>query len=157
MPEVSPLVVEGTPQPSQSDPENKKRQNPETIWRRDIKEAAKQQFLRTSSTGQDLILQVNIGPDYPQFTVEITFILNDPVGKGKDIDNLSKPVIDTLFYAPAPLTERYKALEPERKKPTGVLFPNISDTYVCHLIAHKRRPMPDEKERAIICLSWSEF
>jgi len=67
------------------------------------------------------------------FKITITFFLNNPEGKGnsgQDVDNLAKPVLDTLFNE-----KRIKL-----KNFSGALSKSIDDKeiYVLHIIKKKR-------------------
>ncbi len=88
-----------------------------------------------------------------RFHVSIEFLINEPQlsihENGADLDNMAKPVIDTLF-------KQGSSVEPKTKKPTGVLF-NINDKQVFELIMKKRLPNPEdeEKEGAKITITWN--
>ena len=77
------------------------------------------------------------------FNVEIVFYLKN---NKSDLDNLAKPVIDTLFH---PSHTQVKDLSF-----TGVLFPNINDKHVIHLELWKRFVRDTKNEGVDILISW---
>ncbi|HCI79144.1 MAG TPA: hypothetical protein DHW02_05605, partial [Ktedonobacter sp.] len=68
----------------------------ETEWRKKI-QAATEQYLQDNPNIKKEVDRINANISFFQFSVEITFVVSNP--DGADIDNLSKPVIDTLFSA----------------------------------------------------------
>lgn len=119
----------------------------ETEWRKKI-QAATEQYLQDNPNIKKEVDRINANISFFQFSVEITFVVSNP--DGADIDNLSKPVIDTLFSALP-----NKDPGQEKRKPTGVLFSKVPDTRVYHLSAQKRSPHFNEKTQIIIGISWT--
>ena len=77
-------------------------------------------------------------PEDSHFEVEITFYLPQPTFSQADLDNLAKPVLDTLFHAKYPQTRREGI--------TGVLLRDIDDDHVVALALRKQ--LVDNKEQA---------
>lgn len=76
-----------------------------------------------------------------RFSVEIIFFLlpgNTP--GGTDLDNLAKPVLDTLFKG-------------RKQPPTGILF-DLHDTNVSELVLEKRFVSTQEEEGVEINFMW---
>jgi Holliday junction resolvase RusA-like endonuclease len=84
-------------------------------WRRAVAEAAREQRGILRSEGY--------------FDVEITFYLNSQSFSQSDLDNLAKPVLDTLFHAEYPQTKS--------KDLTGALLPGVDDDRVISLFLKK--------------------
>lgn len=73
--------------------------------------------------------------------VEIAFYLTkERLLKNNDLDNLSKPVLDTICKVKS------------KNYPTGALF-TFDDDNVVELILHKRLKIDNEKEKAVIKIS----
>ena len=93
-------------------------------------------------------------PENTEFTVRITFHMLDAniVGQGEqqgpDIDNLAKPVVDTLFLAPAQRTTKQG-----EAKPTGVLI-KADDKWVFTLKCSKVRVLQRQEEGAVVVVEW---
>ncbi len=77
------------------------------------------------------------------FTVAIRFELVNE--RGSDLDNLIKPVIDTLF-------DSSPNRPSDRPMPTGALFKNISDKQVFEIHTTK---IHAEIDKAVITVSWN--
>lgn len=75
-----------------------------------------------------------------RFKVTINFKVNDTK---KDLDNLAKPVLDTLFKIRNPQSEA------KNRKLYGALF-DVDDDRVCELILKKEIPKDGENEGAEI-------
>jgi hypothetical protein len=122
-----PLEVRGTPIPYSS-------QDRERKWREVIEKEAK--LKRTDELEQSISAST-------VFTVTIQFELANELGS--DLDNLIKPVIDTLFFSPP-------NCPPANPMPTGALFRTISDKRVFEIRATK---VHAETEGTVITVSWN--
>jgi hypothetical protein len=86
-------------------------------------------------------------PSDALFTVEVTFYLGEQAVARADLDNLAKPVLDTLFESRNPQA-------PDAAL-TGALFPGVDDDHVTRLQLEKRPAGTPELQGADIKVSWS--
>lgn len=80
------------------------------------------------------------------FAVEIIFYMNTTHIQGADLDNLAKPVLDTLFRTRYPQVKDLSL--------TGAVF-EMDDSSVFRLVVEKRLIATDKDEGADISISWS--
>jgi hypothetical protein len=109
----------------------------EWAWRRALADEAR--AVRGSSA-----------PSPPQdavFTVEVVFYLGEQAFGRADLDNLAKPVLDTLFESRNPQA-------PDAAL-TGALFPGVDDDRVTRLHLEKRPAAAPELQGADIKVSCS--
>jgi hypothetical protein len=80
-----------------------------------------------------------------RFTVEVIFRMTpgDLDRPACDLDNFAKPVIDTLFTS-----------QNVSRRPTGVLLPEVNDTWVFRLLLEKVGVKTPEEQGADITVSW---
>jgi len=107
---------------------------PEKQWWEEL--ATKAQLVRASQP-----LPAITAP--ARFTVEMVFFLREAYGnklEGSDLDNLAKPVLDTLFKG-------------RKQPPTGILF-DLDDAFVAKLIMEKRLAATQEEEGVDIIVAW---
>ncbi len=79
-----------------------------------------------------------------RFTVEVIFRMTpeDLARPAVDLDNFVKPVLDTLFTS-----QNVRRL-------TGVLLPDVNDTWVFRLLIEKDEVNSPENQGADITISW---
>lgn len=79
-----------------------------------------------------------------RFTVEVIFRMTpeDLARPAFDLDNFAKPVLDTLFTS-----QNVSRL-------TGVLLPEVNDTWVFRLLLEKIRVESPQEQGADITISW---
>jgi hypothetical protein len=106
-------------------------------WRRALAEETRS--LRQSSAPSP--------PAGAVFAVEVTFYLGEQAFGRADLDNLAKPVLDTLFESRNPQA-------PDAAL-TGALFPGLDDDRVTRLHLEKRPAAAPELQGADIKVSWS--
>ena len=84
-------------------------------------------------------------PEGTKFTVEVIFRMTpeDLDRPACDLDNFAKPVIDTLFTS-----------QNVSRRPTGVLLPEVNDTWVFRLLLEKVGVKTPEEQGADITVSW---
>ena len=80
------------------------------------------------------------------FAVEIIFYMTVVRIQRADLDNLAKPVLDTLFRTPRPQVPDLSL--------TGAVF-EMDDSSVFRLVLEKRLVAADKDEGADISISWS--
>jgi hypothetical protein len=102
------------------------------VWRNALAE-------RTREVHPGGQIQINEGTT---FDVEIIFLFLTRNAGGADLDNLAKPVLDTLFLSNNVQVE-----------PAGVLF-NVDDNRVSKLLLKKIAVQRDEDEGTEIIISW---
>lgn len=119
-----------------------KRQKPieevrEWQWRKAIADRARSKYEKPSGISK-----------LTEFTIDIVFFLmKEPLAK-LDLDNLAKPVLDTLFkIRRSQLPVDFKATL------TGVLF-EVDDDRVCRLTLEKRLVSIKAQEGADITITW---
>lgn len=79
-------------------------------------------------------------PNTSSFSVCLLFCVPSN-GRGLDLDNLAKPVLDTLFTIP-------------NRQVTGALF-GTNDSNVVRLVLEKRQPScSDEPEHMVVTIEW---
>lgn len=83
-------------------------------------------------------------PAGTKFTVEVVFRMTpeDLARPAFDLDNFAKPVLDTLFTS-----QNVTRL-------TGVLLPEVNDTWVFRLLLEKVEVMTPEEQGADITVTW---
>jgi Holliday junction resolvase RusA-like endonuclease len=81
------------------------------------------------------------------FTVSVIFYFKGDRIPRADLDNLAKPVLDTLF--------RVDNSQVQDRTLTGALF-NIDDRGVCKLVLEKRRVLAFTDQAADITVWWDE-
>ena len=83
-------------------------------------------------------------PVETRFTVEVIFRMTpeDMARPAVDLDNLVKPVLDTLFTS-----QNVSGL-------TGVLLPEVNDTWVFRLVLEKVKVETPQKQGADITIKW---
>ena len=80
-------------------------------------------------------------PSSASFTVDLVFFLmSKETPGGTELDNLAKPVLDTLFKA-------------RKQPPTGALF-DAHDTRILKLTLEKRPVSTEEEEGIDITIAW---
>ena len=82
-----------------------------------------------------------------QYTVELDFFVSDT---SLDLDNLTKPVLDTLF-SPGPLLDNQEPW----KEVIGQVFPFAHDSRVFELMQRKTVVPESEKQGVKVTVSWS--
>lgn len=82
-----------------------------------------------------------------RYTVELDFFVTSA---SVDLDNLTKPVLDTLFSPGLPNSNR----RPWRKV-TGKVFPVAHDSRIFELIQRKTVVSGSEKQGVKVTVSWS--
>jgi len=82
-----------------------------------------------------------------RYTVELDFFV---ASEGVDLDNLTKPVLDTLFRPGPPNDNQAPWLEV-----TGRVFPAAHDSRVFELIQRKTLASGFEKQGVKVSVSWS--
>jgi Holliday junction resolvase RusA-like endonuclease len=82
------------------------------------------------------------------FTVDVEFFL--PRETKNDIDNLAKPIIDTLFSPGVPNGNQNREI-------TGKVFPLADDLQVTQLNLRKTLVQSDEECGATITVCWTRF
>lgn len=80
------------------------------------------------------------------FEVDIVFYVLDNSFKQSDLDNLAKPVLDTLFHS--------RTAQVQDMKLTGALFPSIDDDRVTKLNLEKRLTESTDDQGAEILVRW---
>ena len=108
--------------------------NNEWNWRKAIADAAKEK-------------RIDVISSFLNFSVNIVFYLMKTTLDRSDLDNLAKPVLDTLFLPNNPQVKD-KAL-------TGALF-EIDDNRVFKLSLEKLLVSTNHEEGAEIIISWEE-
>jgi hypothetical protein len=117
---------------------NPDRNSAEMDWRQDLVDASKRaQGAPPKPEDQPRL----------QYTVELIFFLSDA---SVDLDNLTKPVLDTLF-SPGPPLDNQKPWE----KVIGQVFPAAHDSQVFELNQRKTVVSETEREGVQITVSWS--
>lgn len=128
------LSIPGTPAPWGSGVNRKG--SPERLWRQRLRDGA------TESVGRPR--QV---PPETHFDVDITFQMSPSHIERSDLDNLAKPVLDTLF--------KIRYAQVSDRSLTGVMFDNVDDDRVFSLRLRKE-PVPDPRhEGALIIIKWT--
>lgn len=128
----------GGPVPHHVGARNPHRYPEEMKWRRGLVEASKH------ATGS---------PPKPEeqptlrYTVELDFFVTS---ESVDLDNLTKPVLDTLFSPGPPNDNQAPWLEV-----TGKVFPAAHDSRVFELIQRKTVVSGSEKQGVKVTVSWS--
>lgn len=126
--------------------------SPPNPWRIQVREHPAR---RDSSEWRDAI-GAAVEAAYPQapftaphlkaarFTVEVIFRMTpeDLARPAFDLDNFAKPVLDTLFTS-----QNVSRL-------TGVLLPEVNDTWVFRLLLEKIRVESPQEQGADITISW---
>ena len=104
-------------------------------WREAIRDAA----LGVAPDPQDV-------PDGAPLTVDVVIRLTEPRFGSSDLDNLVKPVLDTLFRS------RDEQLDPGL---TAALLP-IDDAAIQRLVVEKHRADGMEEEGVSVSVSWED-
>ena len=81
-----------------------------------------------------------------RFAVEIIFYMTGNNSRKADLDNLAKPVLDTLFRTPRPQVPDLSL--------TGAVF-EMDDSSIFRLVVEKRLVATDKDEGADMIISWS--
>ena len=104
-------------------------------WREAIRDAVSAAYPQAPFTSP---------PEGTKFTVEIIFRMTskDLARPACDLDNLAKPVLDTLFTSQNIL------------KLNGVLLPGVNDTWVFRLILEKVGVKTPQEQGADITVNW---
>jgi hypothetical protein len=104
-------------------------------WREAIRDAVKDSYPQAPFTSP---------PEGTKFTVEVIFRMTpeDLARPAFDLDNFAKPVLDTLFTS-----QNVSRL-------TGVLLPEVNDTWVFRLLLEKVRVETPQEQGADITISW---
>lgn len=85
-----------------------------------------------------------------QFQLDIVFLFETGnVVPGGDLDNLAKPVLDTLLS-----NENVRSSQAEYREWTGALLPHVEDRYVVRLNLRKRAVEGAADQGADIALWW---
>ena len=120
MPTISFSVIGQSPVPWGSD---------EWRWRRAVADKARE--IGAKQIGA-------LPPDDSRFEIDIIFHLSPATLDRADLDNLAKPVLDTIF--------RPRNAQVEDMSLTGALFPTIDDDRVFRLTLEKKvAPDPDDQ------------
>ena len=84
-------------------------------------------------------------PSEAKFTVELSFRMTpeDLARPACDLDNFAKPVIDTLFTS-----------QNVKRLPTGVLLPEVNDTWVFRLLLEKVQVKTPEEQGVDLTVAW---
>ena len=90
------------------------------------------------------IAGVSAGPPETKFTVEMIFRMTpeDLARPACDLDNFAKPVLDTLFTS-----QNVSRL-------TGVLLPEVNDTWVFRLLLEKVEVKTPQEQGADLTVTW---
>ncbi len=133
MPQIFVSVREKTPKPWGSD---------EWDWRERLAEEAKK--VRASHPKVEQL--PNSGKTI-EFGVQIVFLMKaDKLGRA-DLDNLAKPVLDTLFR---PRNAQVK----DKDKYTGALFNNVDDDRVFKLKLEKKLVSTEKAAGVDVTIDW---
>jgi len=108
-------------------------------WRRKLAEEAQLVYARTKPQGIS---------KSTHFAVEIVFLMSRIRIEGADLDNLAKPVLDTLFRS------RYAQVKDVSL--TGAFF-NVDDDRVFKLTLEKRLASTITGEGADIIITWNDY
>lgn len=107
-------------------------------WRLFLANRTKEKYRRQSSSISE----------QTEFTVNIVFFLKEQALKKPDLDNLAKPVLDTLFAnTNSQVPKEYKPLI------TGVLF-GVDDNRIYKLVLEKQPASTNADEGADITITW---
>ncbi len=107
-------------------------------WRKELVEASK----RAQGSPPEPEEQPTL-----RYTVELVFFVSDTT---LDLDNLTKPVLDTLFSPGPPLENQ----EPWQEV-IGQVFPAAHDARIFELIQRKTVVSESEKQGVKVTVSWS--
>ena len=104
-------------------------------WREAIRDAVTETYPQAPFTSP---------PSGTRFTVEVIFRMTpeDLARRAVDLDNLAKPVLDTLFTSQ------------NVSKLTGVLLPGVNDTWVFRLLLEKVGVKTAQEQGADITVTW---
>ena len=80
-----------------------------------------------------------------KFHIKVVFRMTEAHIRHADLDNLAKPVLDTLFQS--------RNAQAQDKNLTGVLF-DVDDDHVFKLRLEKRLVMTDEEEGVDVTIAW---
>jgi hypothetical protein len=103
------------------------------LWREAIREAARQ------AGGEGLHV-----PDDADVEVEVLFLVTQPRVRTIDLDNMVKPVLDTLFHS------RQEQIDPSL---TGTLL-GVDDARITRLVVTKREAASAAEEGVEIVVRW---
>lgn len=84
-------------------------------------------------------------PSDAAFTVSLTFYLSPARHRDSDLDNLAKPVLDTLFHA--------RHVQARLPDVTGVLF-DVPDERVAKLVLEKRLAGRVDDQGIDVLVAW---
>jgi len=108
----------------------------EWVWRRALAEQGR--LVRASAQFPPVLASAH-------FTVEITFFMSARNIQGADLDNLAKPVLDTLFRSRYPQVKDLNL--------TGAIF-EMDDDRVFRLLLEKRVVSTDAEQGVDIIIAW---
>jgi hypothetical protein len=128
----------GGPVPHRIGRRNPVRHPAEMDWRKELVEASK----RAQGSPPEREEQPAL-----RYTVELVFFVSDT---SLDLDNLTKPVLDTLFSPGPPLENQ----EPWQEV-IGQVFPAAHDSRIFELIQRKTVVSGSEKQGVKVTVSWS--
>ncbi len=108
-----------------------------TSWREAIRDAVKATYPQAPFTSPPL---------GTKFTVEVIFRMTpeDLARPAFDLDNFAKPVLDTLFTSQ----------NVSKSRLTGVLLPEVNDTWVFRLLLEKVGVKTPQEQGADITVTW---
>jgi len=127
--------VDSTPNPWRIQVREHPARRESISWREAIRDAVKGSYPQASFTSP---------PEGTRFTVEVIFRMTpeDLARPAFDLDNFAKPVLDTLFTS-----QNVSRL-------SGVLLPEVNDTWVFRLLLEKVRVETPQEQGADITISW---
>lgn len=111
--------------------------NNEWLWRKVL-----------ADQGRLVRASVRLPPILPsaRFAVEVIFYMTEKNSQKADLDNLAKPILDTLFRTPRPQVPDLSL--------TGAVF-EMDDSNVFRLVVEKRLVAIVKDEGADVIISWS--
>jgi hypothetical protein len=129
----------GGPVPHRIGRRNPDRYPAEMNWRKELVEASKRAQWWPPEPDEQPSLR---------YSVELIFFVNDT---SLDLDNLTKPVLDTLFL-PGPRLDNQKPWQ----EVIGQVFPAAHDSRIFELIQRKTVVSGSEKQGVKVSVSWSK-
>jgi hypothetical protein len=110
----------------------------EWMWRKAVSDEAR----KVRSTQEDVLPAVT---QDIHFSVTLVFLMKPDGLERADLDNLAKPVLDTLFHS--------RNAQVQDKELTGALF-DVDDDRVFQLIAVKKLVVGSDDEGIDITIAW---